>query len=655
MTNLEFRYPGLASFTTEQRDLFFGRKRETRELFHLISVEKTVVLFSKSGLGKTSLLNAGVIPLLAENRIWPVPIRFGTEEIEPEWHFKFQFDEAYRKFIKKEEREALAEKESFWEQIKSSPFLRDGETWTPLLIFDQFEELFTLYPQPERRARFVQELADLIQERLPEHLREALFEQLDTGKISPSTIAEAEKAPPLKIVFSIRSDMLHFMDELSEQIPFILRSRYQLFGLAEEQAREAIVAPAALPNVPSDRVTQLHPVTTRRFATEPFGYTEEALHEIIGTLTKNREVESFQLQAVCQALEEKMSLPPALSKGEGDVTPSLLGRAGVGLSPPLLEGAGGRLITPDFYGGTEGIARILEESYQRRLDSLEKPEWKTPAARLLEDALVNENGRRRSVDVADLLARPGVTPDLLDALERQRLVRKEPRLDSFYYEISHDTLLAPIVKSRRAREAEEEKARAAAELEEQKRQAEATRRRLLVLRGLLAGAVVALAVAVLLFIRANNSEQVAVNQKLKVDTLAQQLEEMNAYLKQNQLDLVKSSEKKEQSVNESQDSSSAKKLINSQFLVYIHYCNLKDTASSVKIESELRKLGFGVRIRFLEKNYPPNKVRFFHKSDESAAQEVFLAAQKVYPAGTKLDLFDQMKAPSGLIELWINE
>lgn len=489
MTNLEFRYPGLASFTTAQRDLFFGRKRETRELFHLLSVEKTVVLFSKSGLGKTSLLNAGVIPLLAENRTWPVPIRFGTEEIEPEWHFKFQFDEAYRKFIKKGEREALAENESFWEQIKKSPFSRDGETWTPLLIFDQFEELFTLYPQPERRARFVQELADLIQERLPERLREALFEQLDAGKISPSAIAEAEKAPPLKIVFSIRSDMLHFMDELSEQIPYILRSRYQLFGLSEEQAREAIVAPAALPR-------------GDRFISEPFGYTEEALHEIIGTLTKNREVESFQLQAVCQALEEKMLSPtPTLPKGEGVA------------SPPPLEGAGGRLVTPSFYGGTEGIARILEESYQRRLESLEKPEWVASAARLLEDALVNENGRRRSVDVDDLLARPGVTPDLLDALERQRLVRKEPRLDSFYYEISHDTLLAPIVKSRRAREAEEEKARAAAELAEQKRQAEVTRRRLLVVRGLLAMALVALFAAVWLGVRASNSEREAIEQK----------------------------------------------------------------------------------------------------------------------------------------------
>ena len=539
--NQEFRYPGLASFTTEQRDLFFGRKRETRELFHLLSVEKTVVLFSKSGLGKTSLLNAGVIPLLAENRIWPVPIRFGTDVIAPEEHFQLQFEDAFWKFKREDKQEAQLDSQSFWEQIKKSPFQRDGETWTPLLIFDQFEELFTLYPQPERRARFVQELADLIQERLPERLREALFEQLDAGKISPAAIAEAEKAPPLKIVFSIRSDMLHFMDELSEQIPYILRSRYQLFGLGEEQAREAIVQPAALPNVPSDRVTQSHPVTmTRRFASEPFGYTEEALHEIIGTLTKNREVESFQLQAVCQALEEKVlalnPTPDPSPERRGAATSSVehaVDSEGITVlsTSPLLSGEGsgvGLLITPSFYGGTEGIARILEESYQRRLDSLEKPEWVVPAARLLEDALVNENGRRRSVDVADLLARTGVTPDLLDALERQRLVRKEPRLDSFYYEISHDTLLAPIVKSRRAREAEEEKARAAAELAEQKRQAEVTQRRLLVLRGILGIALLALFGAVYLGIRARNLQQEAIGFYIQAEKTLRELQREKA-------------------------------------------------------------------------------------------------------------------------------
>ena len=93
------------------------------------------------------------------------------------------------------------------------------------------------------------------------------------------------------------------MDELSEPMPYILRSRYQLFGLGEEQAREAIVAPAALT---SGGATSSRPPTDTRFTSQPFGYEEESLREILAVLSKNKEVESFQLQAVCQAIEEKV-------------------------------------------------------------------------------------------------------------------------------------------------------------------------------------------------------------------------------------------------------------------------------------------------------------------------------------------------------------
>ncbi|MCC6463662.1 MAG: SUMF1/EgtB/PvdO family nonheme iron enzyme, partial [Saprospiraceae bacterium] len=273
----------------------------------------------------------------------------------------------------------------------------------------------------------VAELADLIQERLPEAQRESLLDRLDAGQLKPAELAEAEKVPDVKFVFSIRSDMLHFMDELSEEIPYILRSRYQLFGLSDEQARDAIVKPAAL--------------TTPGFATPPFGYSEEALREMLAKLSKNREVESFQLQLVCQALEDK------LAKGRlQKIDPTELMPRNTQSLP---------LVTPDYYGGPKGLEDIIEASYRRRLEELDERDYQ-PARLLLEDALINENGRRRSVDVADLLPRPGVSQDLLDTLEAKRLVRKEPRLESYYYEISHDTLLGPIGKFRKERREEEE-------------------------------------------------------------------------------------------------------------------------------------------------------------------------------------------------------
>ena len=59
-------WPGLASFTEAGRDFFFGREKETEELVRLVHRNTLTVLFGQSGLGKSSLLHAGVFPLLRE-------------------------------------------------------------------------------------------------------------------------------------------------------------------------------------------------------------------------------------------------------------------------------------------------------------------------------------------------------------------------------------------------------------------------------------------------------------------------------------------------------------------------------------------------------------------------------------------------------------
>ncbi|MCB0576291.1 MAG: hypothetical protein KDC61_17180, partial [Saprospiraceae bacterium] len=58
---------------------------------------------------------------------------------------------------------------------------------------------------------------------------------------------------------------------------------------------------------------------------------------------------------------------------------------------------------------------------------------------------------------------PGVDQEFLDVLVDSRLLRKENRLEDFYYEISHDTLLPAVIESRDKRRQQE---RAAKEKEE---------------------------------------------------------------------------------------------------------------------------------------------------------------------------------------------
>src|SRR3954471_21860059 len=58
------RYPGPRPFLFEDQEIFFGRKKEVEFLTALVLNNKTTVLQGKSGYGKSSLINAGIIPEL---------------------------------------------------------------------------------------------------------------------------------------------------------------------------------------------------------------------------------------------------------------------------------------------------------------------------------------------------------------------------------------------------------------------------------------------------------------------------------------------------------------------------------------------------------------------------------------------------------------
>ena len=81
--NSENPWLGLASFTEEQSGYFYGRDGEIAELFRLLKRETLTVLFGQSGLGKTSLLQAGLFPQMRQADFLPVYIRLLHGEDAP--------------------------------------------------------------------------------------------------------------------------------------------------------------------------------------------------------------------------------------------------------------------------------------------------------------------------------------------------------------------------------------------------------------------------------------------------------------------------------------------------------------------------------------------------------------------------------------------
>src|SRR5678815_5226896 len=71
----EHPWLGLASFTEETRAYFYGREDEIAELCRRVQRKLLTILFGQSGLGKTSILRAGIVPRLRPEGYCPVYVR----------------------------------------------------------------------------------------------------------------------------------------------------------------------------------------------------------------------------------------------------------------------------------------------------------------------------------------------------------------------------------------------------------------------------------------------------------------------------------------------------------------------------------------------------------------------------------------------------
>ena len=67
-------YVGPRPFEEKDKDIFFGRDREVRDLLSTVIAHNLVLVYAQSGAGKTSLINAGLIPLLKEKQFEVLPV-----------------------------------------------------------------------------------------------------------------------------------------------------------------------------------------------------------------------------------------------------------------------------------------------------------------------------------------------------------------------------------------------------------------------------------------------------------------------------------------------------------------------------------------------------------------------------------------------------
>ena len=102
-------------------------------------------------------------------------------------------------------------------------------------------------------------------------------------------------------------------------------------------------------------------------------------------------------------------------------------------------------------GGEGQLQRVLEDFYDRTLASIGSSRERRRIRRLCEQRLISSAGRRLTEAEEEIEKKHGVSKKTLRLLVDTRLLRPEPRLGGVFYELSHDTLVGPILRSRKKR------------------------------------------------------------------------------------------------------------------------------------------------------------------------------------------------------------
>jgi WD40 repeat protein len=180
-------YRGLMRFESGDHELFFGRDRLVAQLLELVHEHRFVVVFGASGSGKSSLLRAGLIPLVQRNlkdARCPAVLRVLTPGATPA--------ATHGRLL--------------------TPQPGEPDSW---VIVDQFEEIYTLCREPAERTRFL----DLL-------------------------LAARQPGSRLRVVIAVRADFFGHCAEHPALLDAVRDAQLLVGPMTAAELREAIVKPA---------------------------------------------------------------------------------------------------------------------------------------------------------------------------------------------------------------------------------------------------------------------------------------------------------------------------------------------------------------------------------------------------------------------------
>ena len=447
-------YQGLRNYDEEDSEFFFGRDQERDVIIANLKASRLTILYGPSGVGKSSLLRAGVEAALSKAATISYA-RVGTPEFVPVVFSSWQEDPlgglaaAITSAVERVTGAPLKPEPSLAETIAAGASAADA---TLLVILDQFEELSLYQRRHNGAGSFDAELPRLV----------------------------ADRRLAVNFVISLREDALADLDRFRGTIPGLLNNRLRVRPLSLAAAREAIVRPIERYNelaAPSPAVTieddlvsaVLDQVRAGRVTFQAEGHgAVRAANGADGE--SDSQIETPYLQLVMEKVWER-----EMAEESHVLRRSTLAEMGE---------------------ATEIVRTHLDDA----LGALE-PEQREAAVDVF-DHLVTPSGTKIALRLSDLVAYSHRPPDQVEALIEtlssgpQRILRPVPPPPGVEakpgVEIFHD-VLAPAILGWRTRQSAERLEREKREADERARR---ERRRARLFGALLAGAVVLLVIAI---------------------------------------------------------------------------------------------------------------------------------------------------------------
>jgi hypothetical protein len=384
-------YKYLDYYTFEDADLFFGREEETQKMVGEILSTRLLVLFSPSGSGKTSLINAGVRPALEELGYKTIYVRLESDPIPSVKNAVTQalglpvaqsVDDDLHAFLQRAVRDqssatSIPHGRSQHQASSNKQRATSDQQQATVIFIDQFEEFFIVFEnQPELRQQFIEQVAKI----------------------------KYDDQLPVFLVLSLREDYFANLHEFRQAIPSIFQNNanLRLEPFTEAEARRAIEEPVKAVGCEFEA-----------------GLVEQILQDL-----KNSKptIEPITLQIVCHTVWEE-------------------------------KAAAAQRLTFADYQSAGGAEHILRNHVSCYLDKLSARQQSLMAK--IFAALKTPDDTKRYRTFEDLQATLKLNATRLkrglDRLVTFNLLRQESRAGTNWYEFKHDYLVPEITKWMTAR------------------------------------------------------------------------------------------------------------------------------------------------------------------------------------------------------------